>query len=230
MVYPNRWVRWSFGGYYFTNEEWACTLSMGSPGGSGEVPVTDADWWSICDGNITGFETLVKAFVAAPTSMFSAKASLVWVKGAVLNEAGKYVGTRAPAYHELTTAQPGPAVPLPPQNALVLSLMTAVARGPGHSGRIYVPAGSRDSGIIDDTGHITYSGLPNFLSELKKVIDGMNLFKLGANQSSLRVAVVSGVAAASYPVTQLRVGNVYDTQRRRRNKVEEAYSKLTVNP
>lgn len=227
-MYPAFWTRWSFGGVLFTNETWTCNMTMGTPGGAGVVPISEAQWWTFCDENLTKAHTAFKAFYGHANSLASDKSSHIWTKAAVLNEAGNYVGTRAPAYTEAVPVTVGPAVALTPQTAIVLSNMTAIARGPGHSGRIYVPAGSRTSPIFDNTGHITYAGLNLWLAAYKTLIETMNAFTIGGSLASPRVSVVSKVAATSSRVTNVRIGDVYDTQRRRRESIEENYLSSSI--
>jgi len=222
MGYPAHWTRWSFGGALFTDETWTVNLTMGTPGGAGVVPGGDDQWWTFCDENIQKAYDAFRIFWLTPQSMATAGASFTWAKAAVLGPSGLYVGNRAPAYVEGPTTA-GLGVEMPPQVALCFTNLTDIARGPGHNGRIYIPAGSRNSPAISSTGHITYGGITIWLTAYKALLEAMNRFTLGGSLASPRVSVTSRVTGLSTPVTKVRIGDVYDTQRRRRESIEEHY-------
>jgi len=222
VPYPAHWTRWSFGGTLFTDETWTVNLTMGTPGGAGVVPGGDDQWWQFCDQNIVKAYNAFKTFWLFPQSMATAGASFIWTKAAVLDSDGRYVGNRAPAYTD-GSPFPGLGVEMPPQVALCLTNLTDIARGPGHNGRIYIPAGSRNSPAINATGHITYGGITEWLTSYQTLVQTMNAFTLGGSLASPRVSVTSRVTGMSTPVTKVRIGDVYDTQRRRRESIDEHY-------
>lgn len=112
---------------------------------------------------------------------------------------------------------------LPPQVALVATLIGGSGKGYGGKGRMYLP------GInfpIDNTGH-----LGNL--ETQKITDDLAIFfnavyaltdspgvPVNASRGSTKFA---GAGARNVPINGIRVGNVYDTQRRRRDAVAETY-------
>lgn len=104
----------------------------------------------------------------------------------------------------------------PPQCATVVTLQTGIP-GASYRGRMYVPmlAGSIGSGLTRTD--LSASTATNFASLLEV---------LGSTASGGLAddpAVVSAAAGAVTPVTSVRIGNVVDTQRRRRDALNETF-------
>lgn len=111
-----------------------------------------------------------------------------------------------------------------PQTALCLSLRTDAA-GASSRGRLYWPACGMSIQSADfriSTGTRT-TALAAFKTYLTSIEGALNT-GLGLTNASL--TVWSRVKASTMPVTLLQLGNVLDTQRRRRDKLTEAYGTL----
>lgn len=109
----------------------------------------------------------------------------------------------------------------PYQTACVISLRTALA-GASRRGRLYWPAlGASISGnrLQSPTDEATVAG--NWRDFMEDVITNWGLTALG-----LRPVVVSETLATVTPVTNVLVGDVLDTQRRRRDEMPEVYSSV----
>lgn len=107
---------------------------------------------------------------------------------------------------------------LPTQCAICISLQTSLA-GSRNRGRFYLPppgvqslttAGRLDSGAL--------TGLSNGLTAWKNSLIG----------DGFTLVVLSRSEGAQTVVTNLRIGNVIDTQRRRRNGLSEVYTSVAV--
>jgi hypothetical protein len=124
--------------------------------------------------------------------------------------------------------------PFPPQIALAATLYSAKARGVASKGRMYLP------GIIaplEGNGHLTTSmvvtimnGLKTFLNAANNSTATNNVVMLASHGSinpdgSLKLG---GSGPLSKAVVGIRLGNVYDTQRRRRNGLAEAYQITSI--
>lgn len=110
---------------------------------------------------------------------------------------------------------------LPPQVAYVVSLATNLPRGRGHMGRIYLPAFR--SSIPLTNGQLGVAEVDGILGFTKTLINA-----LVATSGIAAAAVMSPLGAPAQTVITLRGGRVLDTQRRRREQIDEAYRTLTL--
>lgn len=131
------------------------------------------------------------------------------------------------------TAAPGAPVVgtgsalLPPQSAIVVSLITDTPGARGR-GRLYFPGfGSQ----LATTFRLNAPTSADFAADAKTYLSAIQTAMLAAIGSppftGLRLAVRSRQSRTTHPVTSLRVGDVLDTQRRRRDRLPETYSSLS---
>jgi len=110
----------------------------------------------------------------------------------------------------------------PAQISMVATLMTALARGRGSKGRMFLPC---NQGSISSNGSIASNIQTPIATNLATFLDTVNSGPSGTdsvvNVSPINAA--NGFAGLIVPVTGVRVGNIYDTQRRRRNDLGETY-------
>lgn len=125
------------------------------------------------------------------------------------------------------------AVSLPDQCAVVVTLLTNRAGRTG-KGRIYLPFIAPSA--LSIVGGVLITGVvTTLMTNLKILFDGINTDLTTNFGSSLKIAVQSPKSAAldsGYTgsiVTAFKVGNVVDTQRRRRGSIPEVYQQLSVN-
>lgn len=115
-----------------------------------------------------------------------------------------------------------------PQDALVFSLRTATPGAKGR-GRMYWPAQAGVLGsnfqLTDPTPADVATGAKTWLQAINSAIDD---YYIGIS-SALRVAlsVRSVTDHVCRDVTQIQVGSILDTQRRRRDILPESYSTVT---
>lgn len=112
-----------------------------------------------------------------------------------------------------------------PQLSLVATLTTAVERGLGNKGRMYLPGVA--IGVDSSTGKVTGASRTSLVGTLKTFFDTIN-------GSTVATGDVINASQGSKPpligdpinrkVTGVKIGDVYDTQRRRRNELVEVYS------
>lgn len=115
----------------------------------------------------------------------------------------------------------------PPQCTLVASLRTAQRIGPGSHGRMYIPGFISD---IGSNGHAQATDITNFTNNFRTFVNGLNT-QFAATSSYV---IVNGrqhttknltvVPPQAHRVTSVRVGDVIDTQRRRRDGLHEVYT------
>lgn len=116
----------------------------------------------------------------------------------------------------------------PPQCSVVATLIADSGVGIGGKGRMYLPGVA--SGL-DNTGHIgttvaaaLASGLATFFSNVGASLDAPGL-PINASKGT---PTTTGLLAINRVLTTVRVGTVYDTQRRRRNALAENYQSDTI--
>jgi hypothetical protein len=122
-----------------------------------------------------------------------------------------------------TTSHRGSARSVLPQATIVLSLRTASSFGGGNFGRMYLPHTAlpmiANSAVSEDS---TTSALASAAADfLDAVTERINL----DSGSVIFPAVMSqGATPSGKKITKVLVGRVTDTQRRRRNRLDEGYS------
>lgn len=146
---------------------------------------------------------------------------LVGIKAAAISTAGEYL-TEAKVSTG-TTVVAGTNSQVLPQSTIVVSLRSGFTLGKGNFGRMYLPHSRMDIATgFPITGSTTRDavclGAKNFINSLTGRINAVTT-------AIVEPAIMS--QAAGHPakgVTQVRVGGVNDTQRRRRNQLTEVYS------
>lgn len=111
--------------------------------------------------------------------------------------------------------------PLPPQCAVVVTLHTANATRHG-KGRMYLPAPA--TAWVTAAGRLDTSHRNALAGWAAAFIGDVNSFVGGQS-----VDVFSRATETAYPVTSISVGDVIDTQRRRRDALVEARQSVDVS-
>jgi len=109
-----------------------------------------------------------------------------------------------------------------PQIAYVVSLTTALPRGKGHIGRVYLPP--LHAGIIPNAGRRAAADVDLQLATFRTLILALNGL---SGVGTLTVFGKTG-AGTTQTVTGFRGGLVMDTQRRRRRSLQESYRTLAL--
>jgi len=114
----------------------------------------------------------------------------------------------------ITQAGTNSLQPLPPQIAVCVSLLTGFA-GARNRGRFYMPGPAND--ILTTTGRYP-------TADATELADGIQDGFQSLLSDGFTPVVRSNVGAgAETVINAIRVGNVFDTQRRRRNQIAETY-------
>lgn len=224
MVYlqsTHKIVRVTLSGQMFNGaEEWQTGFFLGQPDADALVPTQAAadavrDAW--------------KTFFIHADSAISNAYSFTQVKLARLAVDGLYDGS------DIVTSSPATSVtgsrsgaPLPAQVALVATLIAGSGKGLAGKGRMYLPGVSE---TINSSGHLDQGYCVKWATNLAAFFDSINSdFNMPGQVVNVSRGhkKLLGVGARTVPVNGVRVGNVYDTQRRRRNALAETYSAVTV--
>lgn len=112
----------------------------------------------------------------------------------------------------------------PPQTAVVASLRSALP-GPKGRGRMYLPL---LSGTVNtSTGAFPSADATSIATATKNYLAAVSALTSWGGGTWFPVVASRTGTPSTHAVTAVKVGNVFDTQRRRRNKVIEVYSTVT---
>jgi hypothetical protein len=187
--------------------------------------------------NAPGAQSIATAwstFWTTPANKFSGQYFTKQVKCALINEDGTTDLDNIDYYdYPAAVAGGGGGIQLPPQISLAATLTSDRQRGLAAKGRMYLPGVAE--GIDGPTGKLTSTFRDTLATNFKTFLDSVNtasgvsgklvLASAGHKTTTLdangQPQYLAGVTAW---VTGCRIGNVYDTQRRRRNAFNEAYA------
>ena len=212
-------------------------LTWGGTAPGGEIWQTGCRW--VCNepisdpGNFTAFslEDIADDVSAAWTSNSYGPSSdllLRWVKAAWIGTDGAYQSE--PRVHEFVTPVPGQdtteTLPTPLQVAVVVSLSSGQTLGKQNYGRMYWPAPA--AGRLKNSAGWATAFPPAMATLMANTLVAINgeLDTLPVTNWTLVIMGETGYK----PVTQIRVGSIPDTQRRRRNAAIETYSTVAYAP
>lgn len=225
MAYPEHWL-FSFGGAILGGVDvWSNNVRFANDDGS--IPI-NTDEGDILEGLMSDLQARFVADAGSTGLGYSSAVDLRWGKFNKIGPDGRYAS--ATETHVLDLPAPVPGLQTPaasiPQVALAVSWGTGRARGPASRGRIYVPMPQQVPQLT--TGRLTAAqtakAADNWAALLQEWGD-----EPGIDMSGLVPSVVSSVGTgAAEPITRVRVGDVLDTMRSRRNAMEEVYSTATV--
>lgn len=223
MAYANAHVKVViFGDMYTGAEEWSTGFRIGAEDpGSGNFGVSQA--W------VDALKTPWSNFFSGATEGFSFRFRTLGIKASLILADGT---TDLDEIKTSTYATPivggSASAGFPPQCTIVAQLRASSPVGLGAKGRMYLPGQSYG---LDATGHLSGSdtarcalGLRNFLDAAETATDSPGYI---INASKGRVGIPYA-APVNRRVTMVRVGDVVDTQRRRRNALTEAYAESSL--
>lgn len=144
-------------------------------------------------------------------------ANLEFLKVNNITPEGKYADLTTHQVDYQTPVNGGNTMNVPAFNCLAWSWTTVAKRGPGHTGRIYPP-------VALPSGQA--STVPQSLQTacVAAAQDLLNIVINAGGTEELVPCVVSSVGSGSARnITGVRVGNVIDVQRRRKEQIPETY-------
>lgn len=217
----------AFGGRLFQDETWSCGVRMHN----GVFDSQDPEF--INDANEARLEDLwadVASYVQSSEAGFSAAARLEWVKCNAIGPDGRYAqATRTVVYDAPTEDQVvGNQNATHAQVSLVVSLLGDRQRGRASRGRYYIPTGQSSP---DVTGHLQAASCQTWAGRAAAFINDLNDWP-GIDQPAAPTVHVMSALGSPGPrmeVSRVAVGNVMDTQRRRRSSLAETYYSAAVD-
>lgn len=231
MTYPNSFIKITFGGKIYGDADiWSNSLSVGNPTGPANVgPFKDSQ--TAKDAVITA----IRSWFTRGDTGISTGATLEWVKFAQVGADGFYTVAADGDYafnetHDITPVAGAMSLNVAPQLSLAITLDTGAKRGLAKTGRIYPPlTGELNAAGVDNSPQLKAASAATMISAINAAFANTNP-EGGVHD---QVVVASGVREGKIALVQsVRVGNVVDTQRRRRNNITEVYSPadITVYP
>ena len=222
MPYPGQFHRLVMIGTLYA-EQFNMTLNI-VPSALGELGMPEVD-----DPTLAAVAADAAAWFAlsavsgGPAFIFAAK--LASIKLNRIGTDGRYVDNEAQE-HVYTTPIAGDAggTNIAPQLSSVVTLKTAIERGRGSKGRVYLVPSAHITSLGTD-GRLTTTQATAVATGMKNLIDRLNTtYSLVG-----RVGVASNAGAGRFEhVTHLAVGRVLDTMRSRRASLAEDYQELVI--
>lgn len=223
MPYPKSFHRLVIFGTLY-NDIWNTSLNI-LPSGLGEAlmpPVTTNQLDSVATIVNTGWWQKSLATGGFPGTGYC---QLEGIKLNRINAAGKYEDPKS-----MTFLYPGPIganggdYKVAPQLTTVATLRTAIPRGRGSKGRMYLPPVKQAAALGTD-GRMTAAGALEVATSVKTLIEALNGYYVAIG----RVGVASNVASGRFEhATKVTCGRVVDTMRTRRNKQLEDPSSVDI--
>lgn len=221
-LYAHRVVKVTLSGTMLNGqEEWQTGFHMGRLNSNADKPTQ-------------AFADLVRdqfsSFFSNADNAFSSTFKFTEAKCAWIAEDGKYTSLEDVVVSHPAGNVQGARVsaPLPPQIALVATLIGGSGKGIGGKGRMYLPGLGQE---IDGNGRIATNIIQNICTNLASHFNNLDQSMdapghvVIASKGSKRSLYTDG---RNVPVNGVRIGNVYDTQRRRRNGLAETYVNAVV--
>jgi hypothetical protein len=208
VPYPANLSRVVLSGVLFgvTGDEWAMSYHMLDLGGTNAPP------------NAGRLMELSESWFRTPGARISDQAYLQRVKANRIGSDGRYldqVTNEAPTSYGTPGCNGTATGPAFPQLSVAVSLLTPMNRGLASRGRFYPPMNSVSLG---SDGHISAGqtieiaeAAASYLTQIHTAFPGW------------RVVVASKRGGVLQPVTRVAVGDVVDTQSRRRQQLLERY-------
>ena len=223
-MYDRRSIYLTFGGPLATSDEWNTGLHFAHPEqGTGDHNVTQAEWNALINSAslAADIQTLLTTWFQSGTTgaAIGALAQLAYLKLAYLDTDGHYISD--PPF----TASFGPVSPpvtttLPPQVSYVVSLRSGLVLGEANYGRMYMPPPTWAVG--QNNGLATVAEVASARNAARTLINGITA-RIAAQVPGARPCIMSKKGAGTTKsISQIGIGQVLDTQRRRRNKLSEA--------
>jgi hypothetical protein len=220
MAYEYQVQRVTISGHCFGGaEEWSTGFYLGNE--TGDVG--------------TATQTQVDNIAARWNTFFTASNSHInnnWVTNVVKVANHHTDGTTDPlnvVYHTYATPPVGAYAgsPFPAQCSVAATLRSSITRGRASKGRMFLPGWA---GNLGSNGHMGSTDTTNLLATFRTFINGVNSdAAIGQN------VILASFGRGTTPppginklVSEVQIGDVVDTQRRRRDGFAEVYSTATI--
>lgn len=227
LPYAYRVSRVTISGHMFGGaEEWSTGFYFGNGGADAELP-TQAFADAVRDAWTTYF-TNAQSYISNLYTSELVKVSSFGTDGK--SDANDTVYSSFPANTKGARAEI-----LPPQCTMAATLLGVNNRGLGTKGRMYLPGvviGVTNTGQTDPFNtNLMCVNFKNFLTAVNAFPGSPNVVVLASHGQLVKgpagnmIPKVGGYGPVTHEVTAVQIGTVYDTQRRRRNGLNEQYQR-----
>jgi hypothetical protein len=221
MVFAHQVNRVTFSGTMFGGqEEWSTGFFIGEEGADANSPTQ-----TMANRLLVHWTTFFEAF----SSHVNQNYLTTQVKVAALSAGGPTIPDQVVyAYPGAVLDGGDPNNTHPPQCAIVVTLLSDRPRGLASKGRMYLPG---ICAAIDGTGRISGNDRDNIATNIKTFF---NSVRADADIPNTPILAAKGIGpfpaltAQNDYIEKIKVGNVVDTQRRRRNGLAESYKTETL--
>lgn len=220
MAFSTNSLRITVGGSLFDVETWSIGFRARST-----TPESNASLIAGIAGMAEDIHTDFSAGFAIAGLHANSQATCDWAKVAALDTDGRYADGSDADYFALPagTGDAGGGSADAPQLCTVVSFQTVAHRGHASRGRVFLPGCAQST--LTTSGEMSTGAVADIRDEMVDRLDHINGILSTAFSANMRLAVMSPLGAGvSHSITDVRVGRVVDTQRRRRRQLDEAYS------
>jgi hypothetical protein len=222
-MYDRRYLYLTWGGPLATVESWQTGLHIAHPeGGGGDHNVTINEWGAL-ENDATlhaDIDLLLKTWFQSGNNnaAIGALSKLSWFKLSYHDLGGEYISD-PPIMGNIGPYSPPVTTPQAPQVSYVVSLRSGLTLGDANYGRMYCPPPSWLVG--QNNGVATIAEAIGARVAMKGLIQGL-VARIGQDAPGVKACIMSkkGIGTTKQ-VTQIGVGRVLDTQRRRRRSLDE---------
>lgn len=228
-TYREGFIKLTFGGQLAAGQdEWNCGINLTAQNDA-LIPIGGVDLERAFDLYVEEMQddivTIFSAYVKDVAMSIPVGATLDYVKLALIGTDGKYV--KEAAVFEVIGVTGGVSNAYIPQVSLVMTLQSEKFRDPGKYNRFYLPT-------VVPTSNGAYRP-SNTQRMAQRTADLLSVLTREMSPFNNAVRVVPAAVSSSDKIDEpyreikyVKVGNVFDTQRRRRNKIGETYSTVQV--
>lgn len=164
--------------------------------------------------------TAMASWFSLTASQTRTDAVMTYVKCNAINALGHYANPSS-SFTVSTVATGGTTPTVPGILTVAWTWKTALGRGPGSKGRVYMPV-QVGSFIVPGADRITGGSTTTHVTAAKSFLVALGTARGGV---TFTPCVASGVGSGVLaPITTIAVGDVVDVQRRRKDALRESYS------
>lgn len=228
-TYNEPFLKLTFGGTQASGQDiWTCGINL-SIQNDELIPIAPTNAVVAFENYIEDVDVdivdIFSNYISASDMDVPTSATLDYIKLAVIDTDGQYIVDAH--IWEPVDVTGGISRAYIPQVSLVMTLQSDKRVDPGKYGRFYLPTvvPSQVSGYRPTKTQEKATLTANLLAALNR--------RVGGGLADVRVQPAAVTSASNFsgsyrPFTQVKVGNVFDTQRRRRNKIGETYELAPV--